>query len=435
MTSNQQENCSTRTALIRFRRSLPILLILMMSVIYSIDLSAELIYVVNSESRTISRIDTATQQVNNAFASLGYIPNRLVLDEGHIYVVNSGDNAIQMIDRQTGVTIRYIGLGVSVNPWEGIRHDDYLYVTGLFTNRVYKISLQSYTVVADCIVGEAPEGLAVWGDRLYVSNTGGYQSGYANSSVSVIDLDTFSVMQTIPVWFNPQYLIAHDGYIHVSCTGNWTSAFGKVCVIDPQTDTVIQTLDIGGNPGGLWADASGKVWIGDLMNTGVYRYDTNGWSILNGSGNPLSPGGGAVDGGAGFIAVLDSSWGQSGKVYLRHPDFSAWQQYTVGLAPTDLKVYRTTVTVEDHTQIPAVILVSPNPAPRGNSIRFTALGDQIRRISIYNLRGQLIKQWNSSASEAVWDGCDAQGRLSPGGIYLYRIDGSSAPLNGKILIY
>ncbi len=424
-----------RTALIQFRRSLPILMFILIIVCYSIDLSAELIYVVNSESRTISRIDTVTQQVNNSFASLGYIPNRLVLDEAHIYVVNSGDNAVQMIDRQTGVTIRYIGLGVSVNPWEAILHESYLYVTGLFTNRVYKISLQSYTVVADCIVGEAPEGLAVWGDRLYVSNTGGYQSGYANSSVSVIDLATFSVMQTIPVWFNPQYLIAHEGYIHVSCTGNWISAFGKVCVIDPQTDTVIQTLDIGGRLGGLWADASGKVWIGDLMNTGVYRYDTNDWAILNGSGNPLSPGGGAVDGGAGFIAVLDSSWGQSGKVYLRHPDFNAWQQYTVGLAPTDLKVYRPAVTAADHTQAPVAILVAPNPAPRGNFIRFAALGDQIKRISIYNLRGQLIKQWNVSVSEAVWDGCDSQGRLSPGGIYFYRIDGSSAPLNGKILIY
>jgi len=435
MNPTQQNSSLPRAVPIRLGHVFPVLLMLLTGVFHSGVLTAELIYVVNSESRTISRIDTATQQVNNAFATLGYIPNRLVLDAAHIYVVNSGDNAIQMIDRNSGATIRYIGLGVSVNPWEAVLHNGHLYVTGLFSNRVYKVSLQSYTVVGDCLVGEAPEGLTVWNNKLYVSNTGGYQTGYANSSVAVIDLNPFTVVQTIPVWYNPQYLIAHAGYIQVSCTGNWTGALGKVCIIDPQTDTVIQTLDIGGSPGGLWADGTGSVWLGDLMNTGVYRYSTNDWTIWNGSANPLTPGGGAVDGTGDFIAVLDSSWGTSGEVYLRHPDFSAWQQYTVGLSPTDLKIYRPVVPVEDSVQAPAVIMVSPNPAPRGGVIRFSKLGVEHKRISIFNLRGQLIRQWEIGDSEAVWDGRDAQGKLSPGGVYLYRIDGSAAPVGGKIMIY
>jgi len=435
MKSRNQNYSRIRAVFIRLNQSLLILSLLMVSGFCCLDLSAELIYVVNSESRTISRIDTATQQVNNAFASLGFIPNRLVLDDAHIYVVNSGDNAIQMINRLTGATIRYIGLGVSVNPWEAVLHNGYLYVTGLFTNRVYKISLQSYTVVADCIVGEAPQGLAVWGDKLYVSNTGGFQTGYANSSVSIIDLNTFSVVQTIPVWYNPQYLIARDGYIHVSCTGNWTNAFGKVYIIDTLTDTVIHTLEIGGSPGGLWADTSGKVWIGDLMNTAVYRYDTTDWSILNDSSNPLVPGGGTVDGTDAFIAILDSNWGQSGRVYLRYPDFSAWQQYTVGLAPTDLKVYRPTVANENLTQVPSAIMVSPNPAPRGSFVRFAKLDNYPKRISIYNLRGQLIKQWYFTGTETLWDGRDTQDRMSGTGVYLYRIEGRSTLVTGKILIH
>ena len=241
-----------------------LLIVAMQSGLHAAD-----IYVVNSESRTLSHIDSATGTVNNVFCQLGLTPNRFCLDADYIYVVLSGDNAIQMISRQTGQSLRYISIAPSSNPWDVVKVDGYLYVTGLFTDTVYKISLQSYSVVAQISVGTAPEALVAHAGKLYVTNTGGYQNDYANSSVSVIDLESFAVTATIPVWHNPQYLLNIGDEIHVSCTGNWTNLAGKVSIINTLTNTVDHTLDIGGNLGGLWKSPDGIVYLGDGMNSGI----------------------------------------------------------------------------------------------------------------------------------------------------------------------
>jgi len=71
---------------------------LLIAFIYLPFMFADNIYVVNSESRTLSRIDTDTQTVNNTFTQLGLTPNLLKVNEDYIYVVLSGANSIQMIE-------------------------------------------------------------------------------------------------------------------------------------------------------------------------------------------------------------------------------------------------------------------------------------------------------------------------------------------------
>lgn len=61
-----------------------------------------------------------------------------------------------MLDRSTGAHLRYIPVASSSNPYDVVQEGDYLYVSGLFTNKVYKISLQSYSVVANLDVGVSP---------------------------------------------------------------------------------------------------------------------------------------------------------------------------------------------------------------------------------------------------------------------------------------
>ena len=70
------------------------LLLTLLSLFLMLQLSAAYLYVINSESRTLSRIDTETNEVNNNFAQLGLTANLMDLDADHIWVVCSGDNAI-----------------------------------------------------------------------------------------------------------------------------------------------------------------------------------------------------------------------------------------------------------------------------------------------------------------------------------------------------
>jgi len=402
--------------------------------IYLSNLQAVIIFAVNSESRTLSRIDTSTDQVQNAFAQLGIIPNKVIVDENYLWSVNSGDNSVQKINKQTGSTVCNILIEAGCNPWDAVLDGDFLYVTGLFTNKVYKVHTVNHNVVGFVEVGISPEALCVYNGKLFVTNTGGYQNNYANSSVSVIDLQTFQVIQTIPVSSNPQYIIEHNGLLHVSCTGNWVSTFGAVCVINPVTYEVIQTLNLGGSLGGIWINGAQQALVGDGNGLYLYRYNTNDFSIINDASHPFTPGGSVVDGNNELIALLSPNWGSNGKVKILHPDLSLWKEYSIGLAPTDLKLGQSTTAIIDETLLPELYLtVYPNPAIRKGYITFKTSTGSDGTVSIYNIKGQHIFSVPFRSGIAK---IDSQ-IISAGkgtGCYFYRIKTFNKVSTGKFVI-
>jgi YVTN family beta-propeller protein len=393
---------------------------------------AEVLYVVNSQSRTLSRIDTATDAVNNSFAQLGNVPNKVIVDEEYLYVVNSGDNAVQKLNRNSGSTVQNIFIGLGVNPWDAVLYENYLYVTGLFSNKVYKIDLQSGTVVASVNVGIAPEGLHVLGNKLYVTNTGDYLQSYAGSSVSVIALDSFTVNASIPVSANPQYLASFAGKLHVSCTGNWADVAGAVCIIDPGTEEVIQTIPVGGTPGCLWIAREDLAYLGDSNGAVLYGYNPSTFELLHGDGNPLANGGSELVGTDEFIAVLSPNWGSNAEVKLLHPDLTPWKQYTVAMMPTDLKLHAQPSESSDLVGFPSRMNVYPNPLHPGEKLRFSSAESLQGELRLYNLKGQKLLEQPISGTDI----CLPDLRL-PTGVYFYRIIdrgpcGSS--ITGKIMI-
>lgn len=416
---------------------LPYLAVALMlwSALIPLPLNAVEIYVVNSESRTLSRIDTETDNVQPAFAYLGIIPNKFVMDEDYIWCVNSGDNAVQKISRQTGVTLSNILVETACNPWDACLGDGFLYVTGMFTNKVYKISTESNSVVGNLSVGNAPEAMCIYNGKLYVTNTGGYQNNYAGSSVSVIDLTTWQVTATIPVSANPQYIVEHAGLLHVSCTGNWVNVWGTVCVINPLNNEVIQTVNIGGSLGGLWLGSTGLGIVGDGSGVNLYRYNSTDYDIINGSDNPLPTGGSVVDGNSTMMAVLAPNWGNNGKVKLLHPDCSFWKEYNVGMAPTDLKIWQGTTPVEDEISTPVARLTAyPNPVRTGTSFRLSLAKTQASApltgvLSLYNLKGQLVKTQAISADKATVNTLNL-----PQGCYIYKLNAGGNSFSGKIAV-
>lgn len=400
---------------------------LLIAFIYLPFMFADNIYVVNSESRTLSRIDTDTQTVNNTFTQLGLTPNLLKVNEDYIYVVLSGANSIQMIERESGTTLRNIFIASSSNPWDVVEYDGYLYVTGMFSNKVYKISQESWSVVDQITVGTAPEGLAVCNGKLYVCNTGGYASNYANSSVSVIDLVDFSVIKTIPVWTNPQDIAVLDSQLHIVCTGNWSSISGAVDVIDSITDEKTDRIMIGGNPWGIWISPDGIAYLGEGYNSGIYSYSANTLSVLNNSSNPLSPGGIAVSGLNEHIAVLSANWGENGIVYLRNSNWQPITQWTVALTPTDICYFESPSPVADENLPQPKITLYPNPVKKEGVLNFKTDNNFRGELEIYNLKGQKVLQAKVTKGETS---IDLKGKGLQSGIYFYK----SGQAQGKIII-
>lgn len=390
--------------------------------------SAE-IYVVNSASRTLSRIDTASGSVNNSFAQLGLSPNLMDLDDQNLYVACSGDNAIQVLDRASGAHLRYIPVAASSNPYDVLKVGEFLYVTGLFTDKVYKISLQSNSLVASLNVGIAPEGLASDGIRLYVCNTGGYQNNFANSSVSVIDLATFSVAATVPVWTNPQYAEIRSGYLHVSCTGNWTDVAGKLDIFNLDTLALAARLDVGGNPGSLWLSPGGTGYIGEGYGNALYSYNADTHALEHGALNPLNYDASLVSGNSSLIALLKQNWASNSLVRVYGLDLTLLGTYEVGLSSSDILVAPEETAAGDELLPAPGMSVWPNPLPHGSVLHIDSEPAEAAEFCLYNVRGQALRRVKLAPGEKT---LNLPGL--PAGVYLWALRSADSAAQGKLLI-
>ena len=406
------------------------LLLTLLSLFLIFQLSAAYIYVVNSESRTLSRVDTKTNEVNNNFAQIGLTGNLMDLDDDYIWVVCSGDNAVLEIDRHTGAQIRYMNVEASSNPYDVLKVDDHLYVTGLFTNKVYKISLASGSVVASLDVGEAPQGLATYENYLFVTNTGGYQNDFAGSSLSVINLSDFSIHATIDLWTNPQFAIVHGDKLHISCTGNWGDVPGKVQVVDIASLQIEASVDLGGQPGGIWIADDERALVGNGLGLGFYMYMADSYQVINGSGNLLQPGAYTVAGNSEEIALLLQNWGNNSILYLRNYDLSPKAQYTLGLASSDVKFYIKSTSNDDLVLQPKMN-VYPNPVMKHGILNFESEAKAPLKVSIYDIKGRKVLETESLRGSIS---LDLTGKALSSGMYLYKVHQRDRIKSGKFIV-
>ena len=90
---------------------------------------------------------------------------------------------------------------------------------------VYKVDMRSLQVVGKVDVGYQPEGMTVYGGKLFVANSGGLNGGAYESHLSVIDLASFTVVDSLAVATEAPVLnlqqVYSDGRGHL-----WLTAFG-----------------------------------------------------------------------------------------------------------------------------------------------------------------------------------------------------------------
>ncbi|MCK5050539.1 MAG: T9SS type A sorting domain-containing protein [Candidatus Cloacimonetes bacterium] len=387
-------------------------------------------FVVNSGSETLSRIDFETGVVEEVFCVLGQYPNRVGLTSEFAYIVNSGDNSIQKIDIITGDTITDIYIENSSNPYDIIIDEDHAYVTGGMINKVYKLDLETDSIESSISVGGNPAGMAILNGKLYVGNTD-YGTGYSNCSVSVIDLLSFSVEATIPTEVNPQFLAAINGNIHVSCGGDWSTIFGKICIIDPASNTVTNTLDIGGVTSSLAIMPSNTVYVADGFGFSLYAYDAETFEIVYDNSNPFTPGGTMVTSNNENLFVLGGEYGQNFTVKVFDINENLLNEYTVGQYATDIKIVPEVVSVHDD-QLPIHdynLTNYPNPFNPSTTISFSSTIEltENAEISIYNLKGQKVKTFpifpstNSRIHQIIWNGTDENNQPVSSGIYFFNL--------------
>jgi YVTN family beta-propeller protein len=129
------------------------------------------------------------------------------------------------------------------------------FVSNSSDNTVSMVSLDSFRVVNTIPVGSNPYGLVLTpdGSRLYVAN-------YSSANVSVIDTYSHSVIATILVGTSPRTLaVSRDG-ARVFVV-NYGSA--SMSVISTASNTVVDTVTTAGNPSSVaYHPVRDEIWLG-----------------------------------------------------------------------------------------------------------------------------------------------------------------------------
>jgi hypothetical protein len=393
-------------------------------------------YVVNALGENLSVINLLNHTVNLNAEPLGLFTNQVALRGERAYIINSGENEIQVIDLVTLNTLHNVHLGTGTNPWAmDFVNENIAAVSLLFTNQVKFMNVHTGQVVQTVSVGTGPEGIVFSGGKVYVANSGFNGAGYDPGTVSVINVSNYSV-NTIAVGLNPQGLAKDSqGNIVVACSGDYVSVDGEINVIDSISQQVVHSVPAGMPITGVAVSGADKAYFSTFAS-GVLVYDLVNRNFERDAGNPL-PGGPGIAFDAQDNAYITDFAMDS--VYVFSPLHLRENGYLVGDGPVSIAVHDpippNAISSSENRVIGTFNLNQnyPNPFNPGTTIEFKTYKSGMVLLEIYNILGKKIRKLVSNtlpagSYEIVWDGKNDLGQKVHSGIYLYRLqmDGVSS---------
>ncbi|SEE23539.1 40-residue YVTN family beta-propeller repeat-containing protein [Streptomyces misionensis] len=229
-------------------------------------------YVTDYAGGAITVIDTATNTAVDAFA-VGAAPTPVAFspDGAHAYVGLTGSpGQVAVIDTATRTVTATVPVGgqpfaLQVRP-DGGR----VYVADFVKNVVEVIDTATNTLaatIAEPAGARSPTGLAVSPDGASV-----YVTNYNSRNVTVIDAGSYLVTALVPVGAQPfgVAVTPDGGSVYVA---NMSS--GSVSVLDAATNTVTATVPVGVRPFGVTADPEGgAVYVANNTSNTVSTIST-----------------------------------------------------------------------------------------------------------------------------------------------------------------
>ncbi len=271
-------------------------------------------YVINTSGETLDKISLSdgvvTKNILTLGSDVGCFPNQIIVRDTLAYVLLSGTDEIQIIDLANETTAGWVDFPGGSNPfWMGFLDDQYLYVSLLVGDGLAKVDVASRQVVGTTAIGPAPEGVLAVDGKVYVAVTAYDFNTYSwgQGRVAVYDPAGDTLIADIPVGTNPQFLAMDRlGRVHVVCTGNYFDVPGNVYIIDSESDTVADSVLLGGQPWqiGIGPNDIAVVAAGGWAADGeVFSYQALTGDIFHDAGNPIY-----VDSGAtGAVPYADST--------------------------------------------------------------------------------------------------------------------------------
>ena len=192
---------------------------------------------------------TADEVANDYFTKknsrgLGDVANDMGVYGGKVYIVVNNSHTVEIISAATGVSLKQIACGTA-SPRQVAFDGGYAYVS-CFNGDIMKIDTASMAVVSTMQVsGNNPDGIAIFNGKLYAANTGGLNYPNYDSTLSIINLTSFTEEEKITVGINPGQIIAlGNNRILIAITGNYDDVAPSLKILNTETNVIERTLDI-----------------------------------------------------------------------------------------------------------------------------------------------------------------------------------------------
>ncbi|MEL7834905.1 YncE family protein [Fodinibius sp. Rm-B-1B1-1] len=229
--------------------------------------------------------------LKNAFEDANNRPLAGIIQSAHVdgdrmYLVINSANKIEVVDKESMESLGTIEMSVSPTAIEVIDDE-----TAFATTLDYQADIDSISVLdlssmeetgQRIGVGNSPRDIVRVGDQIYVTNNG---SGYGNT-ISIIDAESNSVEQTIEVGTGPsQMVVDNEDRIWIVCNGRVSydesteDVPGSIYLLDGQTGQIlnfIESDDIVASSGYKYRLALNiEDARGYLLNNGISMIDMN----------------------------------------------------------------------------------------------------------------------------------------------------------------
>ncbi|MCK4979514.1 MAG: hypothetical protein KAS62_03915, partial [Candidatus Delongbacteria bacterium] len=248
-------------------------------------------------------------QIANDVMNVGKWPNHISEDGGTLYVVNSGNNNIQMINASNNDNMGSLELSAYSNPMRSIVCNGKVYATnaygiGIDVYSFGKDSLKTIPItnVPDSCINGGTDVILAYGDKVFVGIKNitydqDWNAIYGLEYVIVINSLTDEIEASVEVGYNiSDMLIDSEGDLHVLCSGNRDDINGLIKVYSATdiTQPILEEISLGSQPSSLIMNSIGMVYVGIAgLNPdwtgfgGIMKYNSVSNEVLNNSDNLL----------------------------------------------------------------------------------------------------------------------------------------------------
>ncbi len=218
------------------------------------DAAANGIYILNEgvwqmNNSTLSYYDiennTFTEDIflERNHRGLGDTGSDLQIYGSKLYCIVNSSNRVEIMRADDAVSLKAISLD-GKQPRKIAFHQGKAYVS-CFDGDIVRIDTATMEVDGTVYSGSNPEGLCVCNGKLYVANSGGLNYPDYNNTVSVIDLNSFSLVKTITTGINPYHVESYDNrHVYVASRGNYNDVPYNLQKIDAQSDEIVKDYNM-----------------------------------------------------------------------------------------------------------------------------------------------------------------------------------------------